>query len=372
MPGNTPLDSSTSPAKPAATGGSILVVDDDEASLQILKLTLESGGYSVATALNGLHALELLNAQPIELVLLDIMMPYMDGYEVLRRMKTDSGLRHIPVIVVSAINQTDSLVRCIELGAEDYLTKPYQPAILMTRITAGLEKKRRHDVEMEYLAHIQREQRRYDRLSRVVPIGVALQAEKNFDQMIDNILRQALSLSNADAGTLYLRTEDDRLKFVSLRNDSLGIAMGGATGNEIPFEPLALFDTGTGVPNHHNVATHAALTGESINIADAYQAEGFDFSGTRSLDEITGYTSTSFLTIPLKNNANHVIGVLQLINAQDPDTGQTIPFDLDVQQTVESLSSMAVVACEALLREERLTQQIERLGGQVDRDHRAA
>ena len=129
-----------------------------------------------------------------------------------------------------------------------------------------------------------------------------------------------------------------------MRTDSLKIAMGGTTGKEIPFPPVNLIDPETGEENTANVASCAALTGESINIPDAYDSKDFDFTGTRKFDEGTGYRSKSFLTVPLKNSKDEIIGVLQLLNAQDPDTGEVIPFSSDIQPLIEALASQASAA----------------------------
>jgi two-component system, sensor histidine kinase ChiS len=132
-----------------AAQGSLLVVDDIEANRVLLSGRLERQGYRVATAENGQQALEMLRADPFDLVLLDIMMPIMDGYEVLQRLKADASLRHIPVIMISALNELDSVVRCIEMGAEDYLGKPFNPILLKARIGACLEKMRVRKAERE-------------------------------------------------------------------------------------------------------------------------------------------------------------------------------------------------------------------------------
>ncbi len=181
------------------------------------------------------------------------------------------------------------------------------------------------------------------RFERLIEVGIALSGERDHNRLMERILLEAKGLSNADGGTLYLKTEDERLRFEIMRTDSLGIAMGGTTGKAIPFPPLALFDA-EGAPNHKNVATHVALTGAAIEIPDAYEAADFDFSGTRKFDAGTGYRSTSFLTVPLKNHQGDVIGVLQLLNAKDPDTGAVVPFDGEVQPLIEALASQAAVA----------------------------
>lgn len=179
---------------------------------------------------------------------------------------------------------------------------------------------------------------------RLIDIGIALSAERDTNVLMETILLEAKSLSNANGGTLYIRTPDNRLKFEIMRTDSLNIAMGGTTGKDINFPPLNLFDPETGEENHKNVASAAVLTGDSINIPDAYENESFDFSGTKKFDEGTGYRSKSFLCVPLKNSQNQVIGVLQLLNAVDADTGEVIEFRPDIQPLIEALGSQAAVA----------------------------
>jgi sigma-B regulation protein RsbU (phosphoserine phosphatase) len=125
--------------------------------------------------------------------------------------------------------------------------------------------------------------------------------------------------------------------------DSLGIALGGTTGKPIPFEPLRLFDPATSAPNHRNVATHVALSGQSVNISDIYSTKAFDFAKTREFDKRNNYRSVSTLTVPLKNNADQVIAVLQLLNALSPGTDQAIAFESYHQLVVESLTSQAAV-----------------------------
>ncbi|HEV8141715.1 MAG TPA: response regulator [Methylomirabilota bacterium] len=138
-------------------GPALLVVDDNEDNRYTLVQRLRRLGYTnVVTAIDGRGALERLGTQDFDLVLLDVMMPQLNGYEVLERIRADDRLRHVPVIMISAVDQVESVVRCIELGAEDYLPKPFNPVILRARVTTCLEKKRLRDQELRYLADVAR------------------------------------------------------------------------------------------------------------------------------------------------------------------------------------------------------------------------
>lgn len=134
--------------------GHVLVVDDNRMNRLKLSYGLRQQGHTIELAENGRQALEMLQDRSFDLVLLDIVMPEMDGHEVLERMKGAPKLRDIPVIVISALGEMDSIVRCIEMGAEDYLPKPFDPVLLEARIGASLEKKRLRDQEVEYLHQV--------------------------------------------------------------------------------------------------------------------------------------------------------------------------------------------------------------------------
>jgi hypothetical protein len=204
-------------------------------------------------------------------------------------------------------------------------------------------------------------------IRKVIPIGVSLSSEKDYNRLLETLVMEAQSFTNADAGTLYL-LEDNALKFVILRNTSLNLTMGGTSGNEIPFYPVKLYNT-DGSENRANVASHVALTHKRINIADAYQVDGFDFSGTKSFDARTKYRSKSFLTIPLENTDDKVIGVLQLINAIDSKTGEIIPFKDD--DVLEALVLLATAALDGYIREASLRQEIAKLKIEIDESRRA-
>jgi HD-GYP domain-containing protein (c-di-GMP phosphodiesterase class II) len=181
------------------------------------------------------------------------------------------------------------------------------------------------------------------RLEQLNHIGIALSKERDITKLLEVILIAAKDVTHADGGTLYRMTEEKTLKFEIIRNDTLGIAMGGTTGVEIPFYPINLFDK-DGKPIYSMVAAYAVHHDRSVNIADAYTAEGFDFTGTQNFDKKTGYRSRSFLTVPMKNHENEIIGVLQLINSKDLASGAVVPFSDADQHLAESLASQAAIA----------------------------
>jgi GAF domain-containing protein len=216
-----------------------------------------------------------------------------------------------------------------------------------------------------------RERQRADALLTVViPAAIQLSVEQDFHRLLERILLGAKALCNADGGTLYLRTAVGCLEFMIMHTTSLGLDLGGTTGAAIPHPPLRLHDEATGQPNERHIATYAALHGTTVNIPDAYRAAGFDFAGTRAFDRLTGYRSTSLLTVPLKRGPERVIGVIQLLNALDPDTGRVIPFDPALHPIVEALASLAAIALESYVHEQGLRQQLQQLRVEINEARR--
>lgn len=190
-------------------------------------------------------------------------------------------------------------------------------------------------------------------------IGASLSNERDLNRLLEKIVLAAKSITGADGGTLYLLSDDKRhLHFEIVRTASLGIAFGGTSGNPVSgkFPDLPLYRD-DGSPNDSMIAAYAAITGETVNIADAYIAKGFDFSGTRKFDERTGYRSQSFLTVPMRNHEGELLGVLQLINATMPTHNVVVPFSEADQRLAESLASQAAIA----LTNRQLVRQMEAL-----------
>jgi two-component system, sensor histidine kinase and response regulator len=158
---------SSIPQQADVAPGLLLIVDDDASNRDVLSRRLTRQGHDVRIASNGQDALQLIREAAFDLVLLDIMMPDMDGYEVLERIKADASLQHIPVIMISALSEMQSVVRCIEAGAEDYLTKPFDPTLLKARIGACLEKKRGRDREAVLFAELQKNYKRLEEVEKL-------------------------------------------------------------------------------------------------------------------------------------------------------------------------------------------------------------
>ncbi len=192
------------------------------------------------------------------------------------------------------------------------------------------------------MSQVNETDRLLSRIRKLNSIGIALSSVKDTPRLLELILTGAMGITQSDGGTLYTLGEDNMLHFEVIRTTSLNIEMGGTTGKEVNFDPIALYQP-NGKANDHMVVVHAALSGETVMICDVYKETYFDFSGPKNFDKNTGYQSKSFLTIPMKDHENDIIGVLQLINKQDEQTGETVSYSKEDQQLAESLASQAAV-----------------------------
>ncbi len=183
-----------------------------------------------------------------------------------------------------------------------------------------------------------------DHIKKLIRIGIALSVEKDINKLLEMIVDETRDLTHADAGTLYILDRDQQcLTFQIMQNDTMEARLGGTSGEAIELPPIPLYSENE-EPNHSNVASYVALTGKAVNIPDVYEAEGFDFTGPRNYDASTGYRSKSMLVMALQNHENEIIGVLQLLNAQDPDSGDVVAFSDEYVDLVASLASQAAVA----------------------------
>jgi len=182
-----------------------------------------------------------------------------------------------------------------------------------------------------------------DNFNKLIQVGLALSIEKDINVLLEKIVDEARVLTYADAGTLYICDEARRhLDFAILQNDTMGTKLGGSSGKVINLPKVPLYIDNQ--PNFANVSSYVALTSETVNIPDVYIAKNFDFTGPRKYDQTTGYRSKSMMVHPLVNHESDVIGVLQLLNAQDPETGEVIPFAREYNLLIGALASQAAVA----------------------------
>ncbi|MBE7472535.1 MAG: response regulator [Anaerolineales bacterium] len=216
-------DSATTTETPP--GGLLLVVDDNEMNRDMLSRRLLRQGHQVEMATNGREALAMIESHTFDLVLLDIMMPEMNGYEVLEYVKSDPLLRHIPVIMITAVDEIESVVRCIELGADDYLPKPFNPILLKARINASLEKKRLRDQQVAYTHQLDLENRRKsDELEQARQIQLSMLPTA--PPVIPYLEIAAQQKTASEVG-------GDYYDFFPQPNGKLFVAIGDATGHGV-------------------------------------------------------------------------------------------------------------------------------------------
>ena len=176
-----PGEATTTKQFPSTPASSLLVVDDNSMNRIMLSRYITKLGYQATLVENGRQALEKLQTEPFDLVLLDVEMPEMDGYQVLEQLKDDPRLRDIPVIMISAVEELESVVKCIELGAQDYLPKPFNPVLLRARLTACLERKRLRDQEVDYLQQV----------GRVTAAAAAIKANTFQSESLDEVAKRS-------------------------------------------------------------------------------------------------------------------------------------------------------------------------------------
>lgn len=334
----------------------LLLIEQDQKRLTELIAQLDANNYEVQVVTDPRLLLTVKDTSILDLVLIHVSLASENDFQLLRQAESDEALRHIPIIIYGLKDDLSHIDRAMELGASDYLTLPTTPALLKTRIRSSLEKRLFREQAAWYLREFNEMEKLADDLRlKILPLGIALSAEKDFDHLLEQIVVEAMEICAADSATLYLRTEDDQLRYVIDRTNSLDIYYGGNTKTAVPFPPIPLYHADK-TPGKANIAAYAALAKESVNIANIYDAEGFDISNLRAFDLQHHYHTTSCLTVPLLNN--EAIGVLQLLNARDEE-GNIVPFQPYHQLVAESLASQATV----VLQNHLLVKRHEELMG---------
>ena len=311
----------------------VLVVDDVPQNLTLMGDLLE-GCYTVKYANSGAKALRIAASDnPPDIILLDIVMPEMDGHEVCRRLKSDRATADIPVIFVTSKTEIADEAEGFALGAVDYISKPVSPPILLARIATHLRLKQFSD-DLDDTVQLRTADLVVARgkLEYLIQTGLDLGRERDRMALLSKILLGAKTLLNCDAGTLYIVTERKTLRFAMRTNSE----------EQSSFE-IPLYDE-NGKPVERYMATWCALHDEPIIIDDVYAETRFDVSGAKKMDEETGYRTISMLTVPLSPRNGEVIGVLQFLNAIDPETSRVIPFPPELVRFVGAMAAQAAVA----------------------------
>jgi class 3 adenylate cyclase len=270
--------------------GRLLVVDDNKVNRLLLGRGLEQQGHAVSFAENGRQALEMLHAQPFDLVVLDVLMPEIDGYQVLEQLTADTHLRYIPVIMISALDELDSVVKCIEMGAEDYLTKPINPVLLRARISASLEKKRLRDQQRALIRKFATEEVAED----LEVFGFALGGKYVEASVMFSDIRSFTTIceSQSPADTIELLNTYYTLMFDAINGH------GGTVNQMIGDGLMAIFGAPLPHPDHCKQAVRAAL--EMIELVELFNQEQAAQDkvqirigvGIASGQVIAGYTGT--------------------------------------------------------------------------------
>ncbi len=333
---------------------SVLIVDDEPMNIQLLCNILKDEVADFEYATDGELALSWVETKRFDLILMDIMMPGLNGYEVCKKLKEDPKSEDIPIIFLTHKTNTESIVKGFEVGAADYVTKPFSKAELLARVKTHLNNShlqrelQKHNAELEYqvkkrTVKLEERDKSYREFAN---IGTALTSEKNLDNLLKMIVDAARLLTHADGGTVYIlekgvNTNESFLQFRIVQNETMNIFYGGENEDKPQFGNIPLYISGK--PNHNNVSSYVALTAKTVNIPDVYDVEGFDFSGTRNFDQSAGYHSQSMLVVPMRSEQGELAGVIQLINAQNPKTKEVIPFDESHVHLISSLASQGAV-----------------------------
>ncbi|MCX5819655.1 MAG: response regulator [Deltaproteobacteria bacterium] len=346
--------------------GNILVVDDVPANLTLLTGILKEKGHRVRPVPSGKLAIMAVEHEPPDIILLDIMMPVMDGYETCRHLKENPKTRDIPVVFLTAKVEVEDEMKGFELGAVDYITKPISPPVVLARVQTHLRLKRMQDSlkdQNQFLdAAVQNRTKdlvaAQDKLEYLIQTGLELGKERDRITLLRKILFGSKTLLNCDAGTLYIMTEHKTLRFAQRTNSV-----------ELPLFELPLYDE-TGTPVERFMATWCALHNQPIIVDDVYSETRFDTSGAKKMDAESGYRTVSMLTVPLSPREGEVIGVIQFINALDPETGTVIPFRPELLRFVTAMAAQAAVALDNFqlveVQKELLDAMIKLIAGAID------
>jgi len=319
--------------------GFILICADSICGLNCRKTVMESaGGCETILITDPLLVMPQLLQSDIHLLLLDVDMPGLDAETLIRLVREHFSPVALPVLILSDVAAIKKLNSTLAAGANDYLNKPLDSTEVSLRIKNYLALRSFHKTSQTIHNNLEREVRaRTAKLDMLIDSGLMMSMERSHSKLLHHILQEGQRLLNCDGGTMYLVTKQKCLRFaVRTKEDAL------------PFQEIPLYDSTTGQTNEKYVSVYAAIHKKSVIIDDIYQETRFDCSGTRKFDAECGCRTVSLLTVPMAPRNGEVIGILQFINALDPDTGAIIAFPADIVTLVEALASQAAVALDNL------------------------
>lgn len=318
----------------------VLVVDDTPENIDVLVGVLKES-YKVKAAINGEMALKIARAAPPDIILLDIMMPGIDGYEVCRQLKADDQTRAIPIIFVTAKIGTEDQIKGLELGAVDYITKPISPPIVMARVKTHLAL---YDQQRELDRQVREKTRSLviaqDKLEMLIQEGLALSNEKKLDKLVNLIFQTAKKLAHADGGVMYLMEgEELGVELLSLGSESL--VLGGLSENPAP---RVMVNPGiTTFLSQDSVLRSACEAFNSRSIVEMGEGE-FNLFPTGLPEEPSGYPIRSLIAVPIITQRDEILGVIQLFNPGQTQNGSEQAYPEETPgRFIESLASQAAV-----------------------------
>ena len=308
----------------------ILIIDDQEINILLLEDILAKAGFtSIVTTTDSRDAVKLYKDHEPDIILVDLNMPEINGFEVMKKIREMEGDSYIPILAMTSQPAEELLIESLKAGATDFLRKPFNILEVVCRI--------KNMLNVRILQKRQKEHRNLleSIISDLTKTGASLSANKNIDSLLESVIYHARKLTNADAGTLYI-LKDNVLHFQIIQNETLGNNLGGPTGDPINLPPVEIIES--------NVSGYVALKGETVNIADVYHSDLFNFEGPKKFDAATGYRSQSMLVVPMKNHENDIVGVFQLLNSKDPNTGEVGPFSVEAENIAVAVASQAALA----------------------------
>lgn len=299
---------------------------------------LNLGGYEqVRTVSDPQRILPMLEQETFDLVLLDMVTPFMEGVELIRQMRECFSETQLPILIITATPTEKNRILALAQGANDYLNKPIDSDELLLRVRNLLMVRSLYKAQQASEVHLKREvEARTAKLDMLIKNGIMMSMERDRSKLLRHLLVEGQQLLHCDAATLYQLTERQTLRF-ALRT----------LGDSLPSIEIPLYDE-AGHPNEQYVSTYVTLHNRPVLIDDVYQETRFDLSGTRCFGQKSQYRTVSMLTVPITPRDGEVLGVLQFINALDPNTGDIIPFSKDLVNLVEALAAQAAVALDNL------------------------